>query len=301
MFRWQTIHERYIQGLAPALAPALAIAAAICGPSVAEDALPEARSIASLDYCADQYVLAIADRRQILALSRDANTVYSFFHQRADGIPRLRGDTEDVLDARPGLLVRQWRGSATTDQLFERAGIHVLTLPYTAHADQAFEQLLRLGKTIDRHEEAQRFVAERRAMQQSLKNAPAVGLRALYVTPSGYTGGYTTNVETIIKAAGLGTMSDDYGIAGWGPLPIETMVHQKPDLIVTSFFDLPDAVSNWSLGSHPRIGALLTDVPVIDLPARYLTCSSLFEVDAAYRIRQEAARLGLTESLQSPS
>lgn len=33
---------------------------------------PAAPTIVSLDYCADQFVLALADREQILALSKDA-------------------------------------------------------------------------------------------------------------------------------------------------------------------------------------------------------------------------------------
>ena len=58
----------------------------VIGPaSGAGETVQEARprAIASLDYCADQYVLALAARDDILALSPAADDRYSYFASRA--------------------------------------------------------------------------------------------------------------------------------------------------------------------------------------------------------------------------
>src|SRR5690606_39297055 len=65
----------------------------------AEAAAP--RRIVSINACADQLLLALADRQQILALThyaRDPNM--SFYADRAQGLPTIRGDAEQVLKDR---------------------------------------------------------------------------------------------------------------------------------------------------------------------------------------------------------
>lgn len=244
--------------------------------------------IASLDYCSDQYVLAVAPRRSIASLSRDADSVFSFFADETEGLPQNRGNLEEILHLRPTLLVRQWQGNPTMDRVLNKAGVTTIALPFSATPDDALTSVLEFGSAIERADEASAFVAKRKAMQAELAAAKPLGLKALYVTPSGFTAGTTTGVSDIIKSAGLESITADYGLSGWGPLPLEAIVRQQPDVIIASLFDLPRARSNWSLSGHPKIAALMEDVPVINLPARFTACSTLFAIDAAYHIRQQA-------------
>ena len=247
--------------------------------------------IASLDYCSDQYVLALAPRDRIASLSRDADTVFSFFGGLAQGLSKNRGSIEEILHLEPDLLVRQWQGSTSTDRVLNRAGIKTIALPFAATTNDAFTNFLEISEAIGRLEQAQAFVAKRKQMQTELSDAAPLDMKALYVTPSGFTAGTSTGVQVIIENAGLQSIAADYGLSGWGPLPLESIVQQQPDVIVASLFDLPSARSNWSLSGHPRIADLMTDIPVIDLPARYTSCSTLFSIDAAYHIRQQAEKL----------
>jgi iron complex transport system substrate-binding protein len=68
------------------------------------------RRIVSLDYCADQFVLALADRDQIAALSRGSQRDDSYYRTRAAGIRQTRGTLEEVLALRPDLVIRNWGG-----------------------------------------------------------------------------------------------------------------------------------------------------------------------------------------------
>lgn len=251
-------------------------------------ATQDARSIASMDYCADQYVLALADRDQIQALSKDAASVFSFFQDMATGLPTTRGSAEELLTLRPELIVRQWYGNTQLDSLLETVGTQAFPLGYTPDADAAFKRLRALGSQIGREEEAKQFIAKRQAARDALLRAPKSSLKALYVTPSGYTAGSDTRVEAIIRAAGFETVSGQYNMRSWQPLPLETIVQSPPDLLIASFFDLKTPPSQWSLSRSSIISELFSRVPVLELPARYLSCMSLFEVDAALELRRQA-------------
>lgn len=247
--------------------------------------------IASLDYCSDQFVLALAPRETIASLSRDADSVFSFFADQAAGLAKNRGSLEEILHLRPTLLVRQWQGSTAMDGILNQAGIATIALPFAASTDAAYESMLAFGEAIGQRETAKSFVASRKGMQAELSAAKALELKALYVTPSGFTAGTSTGVDAIIENAGLTSIAHDYGLSGWGPLPLEAIVRQQPDIIIASLFDLPRAQSNWSLAGHPKIAALMENVPVINLPARFTACSTLFATDAAYHIRKQADAL----------
>jgi len=252
-------------------------------------------TLASMDYCADQYILALADKDQILALSTEATSVYSLFREQAAGIPQLRGTSEDMLALSPDIVVWQWKGSPAIDHLFGRADITSISVPFAGSPQAALDSLIAFGDRIGRGNEARTYVAARYAMQEKLNSLPASGLKALYITPSGYTAGGGTSVDAIIRSAGLETMAADYALHGWHPLPMELIVQAAPDVIITSFFDLPAPPSRWSLAQSPHIRDLLADLPVINLPADYLSCNGLFDIDAAYFIREQAQEMRLLE------
>src|ERR1700760_771357 len=64
------------------------------------------RRIVSLNACADQYLIALADKDQIVALTqfaRDPNL--SFYADRARGYPVSDGQAEAVLAMKPDLVI----------------------------------------------------------------------------------------------------------------------------------------------------------------------------------------------------
>src|SRR5690606_15933625 len=88
-----------VKALAAAVALALTPAAALAGPRVA-----------SLDQCADQYVLALAPPETIAGVSPRADDPDSRLRAAARGAPRLRPTLEAVLMAEPQVVVRYWGG-----------------------------------------------------------------------------------------------------------------------------------------------------------------------------------------------
>ena len=95
--------------LAIIFAMAAALAAAAAKPSAV-----------SLDYCADQYLLALADDDQILAVSRGADKHYSYMREAAAPFHKIRASMEEALVLKPDIIFRQWGGGANAESAFGR-------------------------------------------------------------------------------------------------------------------------------------------------------------------------------------
>ncbi len=257
--------------------------------------------VMSLDFCADQYVLAFADRGDIASVSFEAEGENSLFSHRANGLHHNMGSIEEVLTMRPDLVVRTWRGSRASDALALRLGIETFLPPYALSQEDNLKNLRVAAEAVGGADKAGVMIKDLRARWDALKAAPKIPLKAVYMTPSGFTAGMGTFVDDIIRLAGFETVAKEAGIKGWVPLPLEKMIISPPDVVIGSFFlEGKVHVSHWSSGRHGAFRDLMDEKPTIMVPSSYLSCGGSFFVDAAEFIRREATRLGLVPMTEKP-
>lgn len=250
--------------------------------------------LVSIDFCADQYLLGLVPRDDIQAVSFEASGPRSFYGDRATGLPTVKGSMEEILLMQPSFVLRTWRGGPRAKEIMDRAAIPSFQPPYAFDIEGNIRSFQLVGEQIGRETEAQMFVDQSLDRLAKLRSSSKSSLKAVYMTPSGFTAGTGTFVDAIIKLAGFDTVAEEAGIQFWQPLPLEKMVLSPPDLIVATFFGDPDVhVSHWSGGRHGVYKRMLEDIPTIHVPSRHLSCSGAFAVDAAEFIRAEAYRLGL--------
>ncbi|WP_262689912.1 ABC transporter substrate-binding protein [Kordiimonas aestuarii] len=251
-------------------------------------------SVMSLDFCADQYVLAFAKPENIVAVSDEAADINSFFAARAAGLPVTRGALEDVLLRKPDLVVRTWRGSMAGDAMAKRLDIHTYRPPYAMTPEDNLRNLVLVAEALGGASDARAMVDDYHTRWEALKKQPASKLKAVYMTPSGFTAGQGTFVDDIIQLAGFDTVATAADVHGWVPLPLEKMVMDPPGVVIGSFFNEGTVhISHWSGGRHGAYRNMIKELPTIMVPSRYLSCSGAFFVDAAEFIRAEAEKLGL--------
>lgn len=243
-------------------------------------------TVVSIDYCADQYVLELADRDQILGVSPRAVRAFSYHRERAMGLSIVDPSAEAVLHAAPALVVRFWGGDRRMVSMLTRAGVATVNIVYGHDGATIVDNLNTVAAALGRPKTAAATIEERRRRIAALETAPALDLRALYLTPSGTTGGLGTDIDSMIRLAGLDNMAAELGYRGWRTIPLEHLVLNPPDVFIGSFFDDSDvARSSWSPARHPQLSALMETVPTIAVPGRFLSCSGLFSVEAAEFIR----------------
>ncbi|TNE59643.1 MAG: ABC transporter substrate-binding protein [Alphaproteobacteria bacterium] len=263
------------------------IAASLFAPLKAfgSEALP---SVVSLDYCADQYVLALGDAGQIKGLSRESRMPHSFYRDRAMGLPQTGASIEEILGIAPDVVVTTWGGGPRLFSHLRTQGIEVVRAPYEDSIAQVAANLTHVGAALDRVDRAQELADDLRLRQARLEAKPGLALTAAYLTPGGVTAGRGTTVDTTLRLAGFRTLGEEMALDGWPGFPLEQALRQPPDVFVTGFYDQPSAQeAHWSLARHASVRSLLQNHLRIDVPGRYLSCNGLFIVDAAELIRSQ--------------
>ncbi|WP_300393419.1 ABC transporter substrate-binding protein [Henriciella sp.] len=267
------------------LLASLAIGLAACGapptPRAEESSRP--MRIVSLDYCADQYVLKLADREQILAISPDATKDFSYMRAAAKGVPTVRPSAENVLVLKPDLIVRSYGGGPRASAFFEQAGVPVLNVGWTSSIDGSDMTSIpgviqHMADGLGQGERGEALAKDFRARLDALK-AQHDGKTALYMTSGGVTSGPGSLVHQMLLAAGLDNFQQT---PGWRPIPLERLTRDQPDIIVPALFNADHAASPdvWSPMHHPIARTQLARKDVVPIEGAWTACGAWFLMDA---------------------
>jgi iron complex transport system substrate-binding protein len=238
------------------------------------------RRIVSLDYCGDQFVLALADRDQIVALSRGAQRDDSYYRDRARGIRQTRGTLEEVLALRPDLVVRNWGGPWDAEAVYARFGVPVLQVGDAPNFDTAREDLLDAARVIGH---AQRGASLARDLDVRLArlraSAPSVRPPVLYLSAGGAVAGSGTMIQSLIEVAGGRNVHRG---ESWTIMPLERLIEMPPALVALGFFDHGRSLVNpWLPGRHPAVRRALSRAETVALPTAAIACEAWYSIDAA--------------------
>ncbi len=248
--------------------------------------------ILSLDYCADQYVLALADRDDILALSPAAMSEYAYLSAEAAGLPRMRPTGEQILLSHPSLVVRQWGGGYDAPAHLARFGVPVVEVADGGDFATMRHNLRAVGQALGAQSAAEAMIAAFDARLQAIEAQrlpPARQPRALYLTRGGATAGAGTFVDRLLRAAGVRNMAAQDGARGWRAIDLEAIALDPPDMIIAAFFDLKGAeVYYWSAGRHGFLEALMRRLPTVAVPSAQVACAGWFSLDAVQAIQATA-------------
>jgi len=238
------------------------------------------RRIVSLDYCADQYVLALADRVQIAAVSRGAVRDDSFYRDRARGLPRVRGGMEDVLAQRPDLIVRNWGGGFDAAQRYARFGVPVLQVGDAATFAAARADLLNAAHVLGQQERGAALAADLDTRLAALERAkPARAPDMLYMTVGGAIAGRGVMMDEVIRAAGGRNVRTS---AGWQVMPLERLVAAPPEIVALGFFENAQGrATPWNYARNAALARALTPARRVVLPADRVSCEAWYAVGAA--------------------
>jgi len=245
----------------------------------AGSAAAEGPKVVSLDYCADQFVLGLADRDQILAVSKDADKPFSHLHDKAAGLRKIRNTAEDVIALQPDLVIRSWGGDARALEFYKSLDIDTFQIGYASDLEGAVRITQEAGAALGQAARADALVAAMPAPK-----APE-GRTTLYLTPSGVTAGPGTMVDAIIQAAGLTNAETN---PGWHSIGLEGLVQAPPTAVLTAFFGFDaDATDQWSAARHPVLQRILNDADTYAMDESRLTCPAWFVADEAADLSAE--------------
>ena len=245
--------------------------------------------IVSLDYCADQFVLALADDDQIAAVSRGAGRDDSYYRARAGGLRRVRPSVEEVLALRPDLIVRNWGGPYDAASVYGRFGVPLLQVGGVFDFAGARADLLRAATALGHPERGQALARDLDLRLARLRaQAPSSPPPVMYLSAGGAIAGSHLLMNAVIEAAGGRNVRTD---ASWTVAPLERLLATPPALIATAFFETGRTqMDAWSPSRHPALQAMLARTRTVALPAAAVSCEAWMAIDAAETLARAVRR-----------
>jgi iron complex transport system substrate-binding protein len=256
-------------------------------------ALATGPRIVSMNVCSDQLLLTLADPDQILGLSRFARDAWqSWAAGEARRYPVLSGGAEDVLVAKPDIVVASRFDKRSTRELLKAKGLHLAEFTVPRTLDEVKAQIREMGDIV---EHPDRAVAEIARLDAAIARAHlAVAnkhYRVLPLSRRGYVPGSDSLVSSLLTETGLLNPAGDLGVAAGGFASLEAIVSLRPDFILVSEAGDRAEDDGRAFLLHPALEHFYPPQKRIVLPERLTVCGGVMLAEALDVLTVELKRV----------
>lgn len=235
---------------------------------------------ASLNLCTDEYLLLLAEPKQIVGVSYlSREPMESQLWRAARRYPGNRGSIEDVLTLKPDLVLMMAGGSRATALIGRRLHLRVLDLPIPSTLDDVRKNLRAVAEALGNPSAADVWVGRLERLQQlrPRRAADAIWLSA---------GGQSLTPSTIgaewLRLAGL----EQRPLPG-GRATLETLLTSPPKILIKSNYRSGQMSGGIRWLEHPIVRGARSKQVVTD--GRPWTCMGPLMIPEIDRLRRAAA------------
>jgi iron complex transport system substrate-binding protein len=245
-----------------------AVIFALCAAPAA--ALPR---VMSLNLCADPYLMAFANKAQIMALtplSRDASL--SANAAAAENFPVSDGQIESIIELKPDLVIVSSWSDPMRNALIKRLGFELLTLDAAQNYTAARDEIITLGKAIGREAQARAYLQNldtALAALQKLTHAPKV----LPLQRRNLTVGRGHILDDILRRAGAVNLGRDTSDSPMRRVSLENALAVQADYILVNETDeMPDS-RGMEFVTHPALARAYPATRRLHIGNNLLVCA----------------------------
>ena len=267
--------------------------------SVATLALPGALSaanlprIVSMNVCSDQLLLTLADPEQILGLSRFSRDGWqSWAADRARRYPVLSGGAEDVLVAKPDIVVASLFDKRSTRELLKANGLHLAEFTVPRTLDEVKDQIREMGEVVQHPDRARAEIARLdAAIARARQAATDKHYRVLPLSRRGWVSGRDSLVSSLLTETGLLNPAGELGVAFGGFASLEAIISLKPDFILVSEAGDRAEDDGRAFLLHPALERFYPPEKRIVIPERLTVCGGVMLAEALDVLTAELKRV----------
>lgn len=273
----------------------LALLAALAGGASAHASEPagKPRRIVSINMCADELALRLADRDAVASVSwlsqdpRNANMA-----QAAKGVPANNGSAEEALSFHPDLVLAGVFTPRSTIALLKQVGAPVAQFPVAETLDGVRGQIRAVAAAVGEPERGEALVADiDRRLAGIVVDPGRPPLRAIILRPNGFTVGPGSLVDEILRRAGLVNLAATLDIGAYQQISLERLALLDADVLIVDNegFRAPSLAT--AALRHPIVAELSRRMKVVSLPSRLWTCAGPAVVDAIQLLADATAEM----------
>ncbi|MEZ5844178.1 MAG: ABC transporter substrate-binding protein [Hyphomicrobiaceae bacterium] len=247
--------------------------------------------IVSINLCTDQLLLALADRSQILALSRfSQDERLAYYRREAAGVAQTGGSAEEVIKLKPDLVLA---GSVRRRETRARLAAFEVRLETFSPAQSIADvrrDIARMARLVGHEPRGAALIDQLDAALAGLK-ASGSPMSALQLQRRAFASGTGTLIDDLMRRAGLTNAAARLGVASVRRTTLETVLKARPDLLILDSDRIEAADQGVALLLHP---ALARQVPaerriIVPLPA--IVCGGPQVADAVKALADGMARV----------
>ena len=234
--------------------------------------------IVSLNLCADQYLLALADPRQIAALTRlSRDPELSAAAPQAMSFPTTRGSVEEVLTLHPDLILAApgWHPEAMAQ--LRSLNISTLDVPAALSYNDIVAQIRAVAAAIGHPARGEALIARMSRALAAVPRDAGRGATAAQYQRRGYLTGTGTLVDGLMRRVGLRNLAARLGKPVLARIGLEQLALARPDYLIVETATERVADQGTEMLHHP----LLATIPRLRLRQAWTVCGGPAYVNAA--------------------
>ena len=251
--------------------PVIAVASLALLGAAPRPAVPQ--RVVSLNLCADQLLVALADPGQIAALTEWArDPQLSSVAARARTLPFTHRSAEEVMVLRPDLVIgAPFRTKAVLAPL-KAGGLRTLELPRDDSVAGIEQSITTLAGAIGHPERGRMLIARMRRDLAAVGPPPGRGRVAAYYQRQGYLTGTGTLVDEMMRRVGLVNLAGKLGRPALSTLSLEEMALARPDFLVMDAGVAVVKDRGTAALHHPLLDAAVPPARRIYIPQAFTVC-----------------------------
>ena len=249
---------------------------------------PKPVRIVSINLCADQLVLLLAEPDHIQSLSYYAlDPDESYFASQAKGFHINHVTADEVLALEPDLVLAGVYTQRSTVDLLKRMGVRVVVLGEPTTLSEVRAKFLEVADMLGARPRAERLLGEmtRRLDAVAFQNKGKKPLAVVYFA-NGLTAGKGTLTDDVMRHVGIENLATRLGIEGYGSLSLESLLVAAPDMLVFGHISPEDPSLARMTLEHPAFRRLRARIKTVALPRRVWTCWGPFTADWVERLAE---------------
>ena len=261
------------QGWPLSLTCSVALHAVIFSATAAQ-AAPE--RIVSLNLCADQYLVAVADKGQIAALTRFArDPAMSAVSGEAASLPYTGSTVEEVLKLKPDLVIASSQQRVGVVAHVAAQNVPIKPVRTANSYEDIKAQIQNVAVAVGHPERGAALIRQMEAGLADIRPAGR-GRVAAYYQRRGFMTGTGTLVDEMMRRAGLENLAARLGKPVLAQISLEEIVAARPDFLIVE----ADALRTMDQGTEMLQHPALAHIPRLVLPQSLTVCGGPTYVEA---------------------
>ena len=272
------------------VAPLVALIAnpAAAAAQVIEAASPRPQRIISVNLCADQMLLHLADRSQIAGLSRNAaDPGLSAQAGRAEGLPIMRDSAEILLASAPDMIIAIPKRRSGALASLGSQNYQVIDAHSATSYGEIISQLRQFGQAVGHPARAEKLIGIMDARLAKLPDRPGKNRVAAYYQRRGFMTGTGTLIDDLMSRLGLVNLAGQLGRPALSQLSLEELVAAKPDFLIMESATADITDQGTEMLHHPA----LADIPRLWVPQAWTVCGTPEYALAAKSLAEQIAAI----------